>query len=72
AVQTGFDTDCNGATVGSIIGMQKGIEHIPVYWTAPIKNKLDTSIFGIGIVDTDYLTDKTYQHVISFSNIYKV
>lgn len=71
AVQTGFDTDCNAATVGSVIGMLKGIEYIPDYWTAPIKNKLETSIFGIGIVDTDYLADITYKHVMSYSDIYK-
>ena len=71
AVQAGFDTDCNGATVGSIIGMQKGFEHISSYWTAPIRNRLDTSIFGIGTVDIDYLLNKTYQHIMDYSAMYK-
>ncbi|MFA5340542.1 MAG: ADP-ribosylglycohydrolase family protein [Clostridia bacterium] len=71
AVQAGFDTDCNGATAGSIIGIQKGIEYIPLCWTSPIKNKLDTSIFGIGTIDIDYLTDKTHSHISSYSSMYK-
>ena len=33
SVETGFDTDCNGATVGSIVGMMKGIDNIPDCWT---------------------------------------
>jgi ADP-ribosylglycohydrolase/transcriptional regulator with XRE-family HTH domain len=67
AVQAGFDTDCNGATVGSIIGMNKGIEHIPHTWTKPVNNKLNTSIFGMDILSIDELADMTFKHIISFS-----
>ena len=59
AVETGFDTDCNGATVGSIFGMAHGIESIPEYWQRPIKDKLQTSIFGVGTVSISERVAKT-------------
>ncbi len=46
AVETGFDTDCNGATVGSILGMAFGTACIGPAWSAPIHNTLHTSITG--------------------------
>lgn len=63
AVQTGFDTDCNGATVGSILGMKNGLGSIPKAWLAPIHGKLDTSIFGVGRVNLDDAIDKTMKHI---------
>lgn len=65
AVETGFDTDCNGATVGSILGMANGIESIPEYWTKPIKDTLHTTIFGIGTVKISDMAKKTLKHVNS-------
>ena len=59
AVETGFDTDCNGATVGSIFGMTHGIESIPEYWQRPINDKLQTSIFGVGTVSISERVAKT-------------
>ncbi len=50
AVETGFDTDCNGATVGSILGMAYGVKHIPAYWSEPFRDTLYTTIFGVGKV----------------------
>ena len=59
AVQTGFDTDCNGATVGSIIGMRNGLSGIPEEWYKPLNDKLSTSIFGVGIVKISEMGEKT-------------
>ncbi len=55
AVETGFDTDCNGATVGSVLGMAYGVDTIDPYWTKPIGDTLHTSIFG---VDTVKISDR--------------
>ncbi len=63
AVQTGFDTDCNGATVGSILGMRNGFDSIDPYWVKPMNGTLDTSIFGVGKVSIDSLVDKTLEHI---------
>lgn len=59
AVQSCFDTDCNGATVGSIIGMRNGEDGIDPYWYAPFNKKLLTTIEGYGLVDVDGLVDAT-------------
>ena len=64
AVQTGFDTDCNGATVGSIIGMVNGIDGIPDCWKTPIKDKLHTSVFGVGEVKMSDRVELTLKHIL--------
>lgn len=46
AVTTGIDTDCNGATVGSIIGMLHGAQRMPGKWIEPLNDRLDTGISG--------------------------
>ncbi|MBR5520013.1 MAG: ADP-ribosylglycohydrolase family protein [Clostridia bacterium] len=63
AVQTGFDTDCNGATVGSILGMMHGLETIGKEWLAPLHGKQETSIFGVGTVEIADLIEKTMEHI---------
>lgn len=63
AVQTGYDTDCNGATVGSVLGMFNGFDSIGEEWTKPLKNKLDTGITGMGIVEISDLVEKTISHI---------
>ena len=57
AVDTGFDTDCNGATVGSIVGMMNA--GIPEEWIAPFGGNLRTSIDGYNNVTVDFLAEHT-------------
>lgn len=62
AVGMAFDTDCNGATVGSVMGMMGGIDCIDEYWKKPVNGKINTSIFGVGTVDIEKAVEKTLEH----------
>lgn len=46
AVQPCFDTDCNGATTGSVIGAMRGAAGIQAGWTDPLHDTLRTRIAG--------------------------
>jgi len=63
AVQTGFDTDCNGATVGSVLGMLLGCDGVGEVWTKPLRGTLDTTIVGVGKVRIDTLAEKTISFI---------
>lgn len=63
AVETGFDTDCNGATVGSVLGMANGIGSISAEWTQPIRDTLHTSIFSVGTVKISDCVRRTMEHI---------
>jgi ADP-ribosylglycohydrolase len=63
AVETGFDTDCNGATVGSILGMANGIDTISDYWRSPFNDKIHTNIFGSEIAIISDCVALTMEHI---------
>ena len=63
AVETGFDTDCNGATAGSVFGMAYGINAIPEYWKKPINDTLETTVFGVGTVKISDRVKLTLKHI---------
>ena len=61
AVNCGDDTDCTGATLGSIFGIIGGTKAIPEKWRKPVGNKIATvAISGFAAPATlDVLTDST-------------
>ncbi len=68
AVNCGEDTDCTGATAGSIFGILHGIDAIPPQWITPIGRTIKTACLNLGELggfgsqlpaDVDVLTDRT-------------
>jgi hypothetical protein len=45
-VMAGLDTDCTGATAGSILGAALGARRIPPHWVEPFRDTMRTSIKG--------------------------
>lgn len=46
AVMSGCDTDCNGATAGSVVAALYGREVVPDRWLEPIDGRLRSVVFG--------------------------
>ena len=60
AVMTGFDTDCNGATVGSVMGAMKGLSGLPETFTERICDTLDSTLLGRGTVSVKEMARRTF------------
>lgn len=62
AVSGGWDTDSNGATAGSIAALLAGAPgHLPDRWTAPLKNRLATSVADFNGTGFDTLAHLTHR-----------
>ncbi len=59
AVSAAFDTDCNGATVGSIIGMMHGAKALPEKWVSPLNDLIKSGVDGFGLVPISELAQRT-------------
>ncbi len=59
AVQACFDTDCNGATVGSVFGALHGAQALPEKWIGPLNDGLETGIAGYHFVRISDMARKT-------------
>jgi hypothetical protein len=46
AVMGGWDTDCTGATVGSIVGATRGAAALPEEWIGPLNDRLESIVPG--------------------------
>ena len=60
AVSGGWDTDSNGATVGSIAALLSD-SALPDRWTTPLKNRLATSVGDFNGIGFDTLARLTHQ-----------
>jgi ADP-ribosylglycohydrolase len=61
-VSGGWDTDSNGATAGSITGLLAGSpEAIEPRWSAPLKNRLATTVAGFDGIGFDQLATLTLE-----------
>ena len=56
-VSAGWDTDCNGATVGGLWGLGSG--EIPNHWTTPWQERVAVTIAGVGELRLEDLVDRT-------------
>ena len=59
AVTSGFDTDCNGATTASIVGMVLGASSLPEKWVSPLNDTIISGIDGFGRVAISSLAERT-------------
>ncbi|HOS94117.1 MAG TPA: ADP-ribosylglycohydrolase family protein [Armatimonadota bacterium] len=47
AVMGGIDTDCNGATAGSVMGALLGARALPAHWVDPLNDRLESIVVGM-------------------------
>ena len=59
AVTAGWDTDCNGATVGGLFGLT-GLP-IPAHWTTPWAGRVGVSLAGLHELSLDDLVARTME-----------
>jgi len=59
SVMCGLDTDCNGATSGSILGVMLGARDLPDKWIKPLKDRVESSITGYTGIRISELAKRT-------------
>jgi ADP-ribosylglycohydrolase len=58
-VAAGFDTDCNAATVGSVLGLALGHDGVPATWTDPLGDRVRTALASRPCPSLDWLVTET-------------
>ncbi|MEV5169901.1 ADP-ribosylglycohydrolase family protein [Streptomyces flaveolus] len=58
-VRGGLDTDSNGATAGSVLGVLTGAEAIPARWRDPLEDTVRSAVFGFDGVRISALAERT-------------
>jgi len=61
AVRGGWDTDCNGATAGSVCGMMLGAEALPEKWVGVLNDRLISAVRGYSECKISELAKRSYE-----------
>jgi len=56
-VMGGWDTDCTGATAGSVVGAMLGAGRLPVRWIRPLGNRIRSMVVGFDNVKITDIAD---------------
>jgi ADP-ribosylglycohydrolase len=59
AVMGGWDTDCNGATAGSVMGAILGASRLPRRWVEPLHDTLESALEGMNVNKVSDLAART-------------
>jgi ADP-ribosylglycohydrolase len=62
AVMAGLDTDCNGATVGSVLGVMNGASRLPQKWIEPLGDSIRSLILSDRPYTLSGLAQRTLAH----------
>lgn len=65
AVTAAFDTDCNGATVGSVLGTIHGAKALPDKWIAPLNDMIKSGVDGFGLIQISELAERSVKLIES-------
>ncbi len=60
-VMGGWDTDCTGATAGSIVGVMRGASGLPAEWIEPLNDTLHSAVVGFSRCSISELAKRTYE-----------
>lgn len=61
ATLAGQDTDCNAATVGSIVGALNGFSALPGHWMEPLADTLEVGLAGQAKLRISDLVERTWR-----------
>ena len=61
AVYGGWDTDCNGATVGSVMGAKLGASALPKAWIEPLGDTLYAEVHGFHPIAISACARRSYE-----------
>lgn len=70
SVMGGWDTDRNGATVGSILGVMLRAEKLPKKWIEPLNDRLRSFVIGYENSRISDLAKRTFKVAKTFLDKY--